>query len=459
MFGSDAGSDKDDTDVEAANSPGVINGKKDADCGVKKNDKDAAAPSFEESSTATRAQQRAGATAGGTSCSGMTVKKTAASPRVTQPPVPASPTAAAAASRAPTGNVDLGRDTAATAAAFLPRAPPPGTPTAFTGRRADSARMDNSNTKAPDSSPPASFRLSGARPVYGTAYSASLGRSTAAKETSSSARATAPLTVTARAGGTAEGRTLGRETVTEKTAVSPWPSAQLTETARIVRQVMGPAIQHDTAAEAPASSVPDSLPLETEQRTDGPSGGDRVDNGKAANEQASALDGRLALRASTPVVSTAWPARHAGALNHDGREDGEQAIIAAALEAASVAVRDSTSGAPLSTGPAAAAGATSTSVSRDATAATAGLPMLPLTHVGPGVPAPAPCEKALPSMSVVMAEIPGLGESDIRVAHRPSAPRALALPSSFGSFGDDESGDEGLLFSGAKFLNACFGGR
>jgi len=313
VFGSDAGSDKDETDVEAANSPGDINGKKDADCGVKKNDKDAAAPSFEESSTATRAQQPAGATVGGTSCSGMTVKRTPSSPRVTQPLVPESLTAAAAASRAPTGNVDLGRDTAATAAAFLPRAPPPGTPTAFTGRRADSARMDNNNTIAPDSSPPALFRLSGARPVCGTAYSASLGRSTAAKETSSSARATAPLTATARAGGTADGRTLGRETVTEKTAVSPWPSAPLTETARIVRHVTGTAIQHDTAAEAPASSVPDSLPLATEQRTDGHSGGDRVDNVKAANEQASALDGRLALRASTPVVSTAWPERHAGA--------------------------------------------------------------------------------------------------------------------------------------------------
>jgi len=200
--------------------------------------------------------------------------------------------------------------------------------------------------------------------------------------------------------------------------------------------------------------VPDSLPLVTAQRTDGPSGGDRVDDGKAANKRASALDGRLALRASTPVVSTAWPERHAGAPNHGGREDGEQAIIAAAMEAASAAFRDATSGAPLSTGPAAAAGAASTSVARDATAETAGVPMLPLRHVGLRFSAPAPGETALPSMPVVMAEIPGLEESDIRVSHRLSAPRALALPSLFGSFGDDASGEEGLLFSGAELLNA-----
>jgi len=155
----------------------------------------------------------------------------------------------------------------------------------------------------------------------------------------------APLMVTARAGGTTNGGTLGRETVTEETASWPWLSAPLTETARVFRQVTGTAIQHDTAAEAPASSGPESLPFAIAQRTDKPSGGDRIDNGKAANEKASALDGRLALRASTPVISTAWPERHAGALNHGGREDGEQAILAAALETASAAVRDATSGA------------------------------------------------------------------------------------------------------------------
>ena len=82
---------------------------------------------------------------------------------------------------------------------------------------------------------------------------------------------------------------------------------------------------------------------------------------------------------------------------------------------------------------------------------------MPRTNVRPDFPAPGTGETALPSMSVVMAEIPGLGESDICLAHRPSAPSALALSSSFGSFGDDASGEEGLLFYGAEFFHAGLG--
>jgi len=175
VSGSDAGSEKNDTDVEAANSPGNINYKKGADCGVEKKDKEAAAPSFYTSSTATRAQQPAGATVGGTSSSEITVKTIPSSPRVTQLLVAAAPPAAAAASRAPTSNVGFGRDTAAKAPTLLTRAPPTLTTTAFTSRRAHSARTDNKTIKTANSSPPACFWLSGARRVDGTADSASLG--------------------------------------------------------------------------------------------------------------------------------------------------------------------------------------------------------------------------------------------------------------------------------------------
>jgi len=210
VFGSNAGSHKNDTDVEAANSLGNINDKKGADCGVKKSDKDAATPSFNKSSMAKRAQQPAGATVDGTSSSGITVNTMPSLPRVTQLLVAAAPPGAAAASHAPTSNVDVGCHAAAKAATFFTRAPPPQTPTAFTGRCADGSRIHNNTTKATNSSPPASFRLSGARRVDGTADSASPGRSTAAKETCFSACATAPLTVTARASGTTNGRTVGR---------------------------------------------------------------------------------------------------------------------------------------------------------------------------------------------------------------------------------------------------------
>jgi len=175
VFGSDTGSDKDDTDLEPAKIPGDSNGNKGSDCGVNKNDKDAAAPSLDESSTATRAQQLPRATVCGTSSSEVTVKQTPSSPRVTQHLVAAAPPAAAAASRAPTGNLDLGCDTASKAAASVPRAPLPRTQTVFTSRRADGARMESKTTNAPDSCTPASFRIFGAPRVDGTADSSSLG--------------------------------------------------------------------------------------------------------------------------------------------------------------------------------------------------------------------------------------------------------------------------------------------
>jgi len=126
--------------------------------------------------------------------------------------------------------------------------------------------------------------------------------------------------------------------------------------------------------------------------TGGSADGARANDRNAGNAKASSPDATLALRSTTLVVRTAWPERDIAVFGTGSRSVEEQETIAAALEAASVAVACAALGYVLSEVTAAAVGATSADPATAAVAGGAGLPQPPVqgaARFGSGVEAPA----------------------------------------------------------------------
>jgi len=210
--------------------------------------------------------------------------------------------------------------------------------------------------------------------------------------------------------------------------------------------------------------------------TGGRADGARANNSNAAKAHASSLDATMALKSSTPVVTTAWPERDADVFGHGSRSVGELETIAAALEAAYVAVARAALGDFPLEGTAAAVGATSPNAATAAAVGNAwhlqpqeqgpdkfrtGLPAPEFpgssavaeltsaatahtqTHFAPQFPSLIQGESAMPSISG-----PALSNVGKDCPVGPSTPALRPV----GALRDASSAYERPLFSGSKLL-------
>jgi len=335
--------------------------------------------------------------------------------------------------------------------------------------------MNSNEASAPS---PHELPHSAEKRTGGTTGRDTVGRGTSAKALSSSSRAPRPLAAIARTGGKTGGSTVHCDTADKALVPAPPDSSPpatlprawspLAVTSRTGGRTSGGTVGRDTAAKAPASSPPASTPrassprassprasptLGATARTGGKTGRGTVGRCKAANQQASDPDTSFSLRASTPIITTAWPGLDSGAMLHGSTDNGEQDALSAALAAACAAVGDAASGALLSAVPPAMVAATATSVAATASDAAEGTTNLPHTHAAACFSSPLQGETALPLLSGATAAVLGLGDSNAQVAHRQIGPSHLSFFSSSAAFGDDASGPDGPQCHGAEFFD------
>ena len=280
-------------------------------------------------------------------------KAPASSPRVLPPPLAAARTGGTKDSG--TG----GRAVPGQAPASSPRALSPPSAAARTGGRNDDGTGGRANTgKAPASSPLAFSPPSALARTGGRNNGHKEGRVSTGQAPASSPRALSPPSVAARMDSGNDGGTGGLPNAKKAPASSPCASPPLAATARTGGGNDGDTAGRATASEAPTQAPRASPLLVATEPTGGSADGARANHSPAGSAHASSTEAKLALRSSTPVVTTAWPERGVAVFGNGSRSVGEQETIAAASEAACVAVAGAALGELPSEGTAAAVGAT-----------------------------------------------------------------------------------------------------